>query len=108
MKLMYDIFDSLHPKNSLTKGSGLFRVTFERLKVKYPQYDDKVLKCITSTFNFVRMRLMNRLAVQKKEKPQSDRVLRSKKSENPDESEKPSTSLSCRGIRKLGHLVAPR
>ena len=112
MKSMYKIFNSLHPKNGLSQGTGLFKVTFEKLKAKYPQYEDKVLKCITSTFNFVRLRLINRLAANtKKEQPKSDRELRPRNppkepNEPKDpEPEKPKRRLTRRGIRKLGDLV---
>ena len=104
MKCMYEIFNSLHPKNSLSQGTGLFKATFEKFKAKYPQYEDKVLKCITSTFYFVRLRLINRLAANtKKEQPKSDRELRPRNP--PKEPEKPKRTLTRRGIRKLGDLV---
>ena len=115
MKCMYAMFNALHPKNGISQGTGLFKVTFEKFKAEYPQYEDKVLKCITSTFYFVRLRLINRLiANTKKEQPKSDRVLRSQKPNEPDETDEPKDPeepqmpgrrLTRRGIRKLGDLI---
>ena len=115
MKCMYAMFNALHPKNGISQGTGLFKVTFEKFKAEYPQYEDKVLKCITSTFYFVRLRLINRLiATTKKEQPKSDRVLRSQKPNEPDEPNEPKDPeepqmpgrrLTRRGIRKLGDLI---
>ena len=56
---MYAIFDSLHPKESLSKEEGVVKKCFVTLKNEFPNYHDEILKNTSEVFIFRRLRFIN-------------------------------------------------
>ena len=80
LAMMYAVFNSLHPKNGLSKEIGVLERTVNALKNLFPQHHHEVLKVAASEFTFRRLKMLNQKVQEKKEKKGTggDMSLRSK------------------------------
>ena len=80
LSMMYAVFNSLHPKDGLSKEIGVLEKTVTAFKHYFPQHHHEVLKVAASEFTFRRLKMLNQKVQEKKEKKGTggDMSLRSK------------------------------
>ena len=66
LKNMHQLFDATHPKQGLKKGQNLLTSFSINLKNEFPRYDQKILRLISQKFIGLRVKLMNKLEMDKK------------------------------------------
>ena len=75
---MYAIFNSLHPKNGLSKEIGILKRNCNAFKKHFPDYHDEVIKLASNEFTFSKLKRLNQDGNEKKGENKGDRTLRSK------------------------------
>ena len=62
LRMMYAVFNSLHPKDELSKEIGLLKNTVNVFAHYFPQYQHEVLKVVAEEFTFRRLKMLNEKA----------------------------------------------